>query len=140
VKDNQPEKATSAASGLDRMAQAWETREGPAVFATVDAASKMPNAIFVNEIRYLPGEGFIVANNYFSKTLANIKNGTKGAILFLTKERKSFQVKGTLSYHTQGPIFENMQSWHNPKHPGVAAVLLHVEQAYSGAEELFRSS
>jgi hypothetical protein len=56
--------------------------------------------------------------------------------LFLTKERKSFQVKGPLPYHTDGPIFEFMQTWHDPKHPGVAATLLRIEEAYSGAEKL----
>ena len=136
MKENQPSKISSNTDGLNLVAQAWESREGPAVFATVDAA-KTPNAIYVGEIRYVPGEGFIVADNYFSKTRANIKSGTRGAILFLTKERKSFQVKGTLTYHTDGPIFANMQSWHDPKYPGVAATLLRVEEAYSGAEKLF---
>jgi hypothetical protein len=123
-------------NGMEIVAQAWDNREGPAVLATVDAA-KTPNVIYVGEIRYAPREGFIVADNYFCKTRANIKNGTKGAILFLTKDRKSFQVKGPMTYHTEGPIFENMRSWHDPKYPGVAAVLLRVEGAYSGAEKLY---
>ena len=106
-----------------------------AVLATVDAA-RTPNAIYVGEIRYVPGKGFIVVDNYFCKTRANIKAGTKGAILFLTKERKSFQVKGSLSYYTQGPVFKNMHSWHDPKYPGVAALLLRVDEAYSGADKL----
>jgi predicted pyridoxine 5'-phosphate oxidase superfamily flavin-nucleotide-binding protein len=127
--------AAATPDGLNRVVQAWENREGPAVFATVDAA-KTPNAIYVGEIRYVPGEGFIVADNYFNKTRANIKGGSRGAILFLTKERKSFQVKGPLTYHSDGPIFKNMQSWHDPKYPGVAAALLRVEEAYSGAEKL----
>jgi predicted pyridoxine 5'-phosphate oxidase superfamily flavin-nucleotide-binding protein len=122
-------------NGNKLLAQAWANREGPAVLTTVDAA-KMPNAIYVGEIRHVPGEGFIVADNYFCKTRANIQSGTKGAILFLTKGRKSFQVKGPLTYHTAGPIFENMRSWHDPKYPGVAAMLLRVEEAYSGAEKL----
>ena len=132
---SQPSKASSTTNGMKIVAQAWDNREGPAVLATVDAA-KTPNAIYVGEIRYVPGEGFIVADNYFHKTRANIKTGTKGVILFLTKERKSFQVKGPLTYHTAGPVFENMRSWHDPKYPGVAAVLLRVEEAYSGAEQL----
>jgi hypothetical protein len=122
-------------SGLEIIAHAWTNREGPAVLVTVDAA-KMPNAIYVGEIRHVPSEGFIVADNYFCKTRANIQNGTKGAILFLTKDRKSFQVKGPLTYHAEGPVFENMRSWHDPKYPGVAATLLQVEEAYSGAEKL----
>ncbi|MBP9900542.1 MAG: pyridoxamine 5'-phosphate oxidase family protein [Verrucomicrobia subdivision 3 bacterium] len=122
-------------NGMELIAQAWENREGPAVLATVDAA-KAPNVIYVGEIRYVPGTGFIVADNYFCKTRANIKSGSRGAILFLTKDRKSFQVKGPLSYHTDGPVFENMRSWHDPKYPGVAATRLRVEAAYSGAEQL----
>lgn len=135
MKNTQPSGALPTANGMNLIAQAWENREGPAVLATVGAA-QTPNAIYVGEIRHVPGEGFIVADNYFNKTRANIKAGTQGAILFLTKERKSFQVKGPLTYHTQGPVFDNMQSWHDPKHPGVAAVLLRVEAAYSGAEKL----
>lgn len=122
-------------NGIEIVTEAWTNREGPAVLVTVDAA-KTPNAIYVGEIRYVPGEGFIVADNYFCKTRANIQNGTKGAILFLTKDRKSFQVKGPLSYHTEGPVFDSMRSWHDPKYPGVAATLLQVEEAYSGAEKL----
>jgi predicted pyridoxine 5'-phosphate oxidase superfamily flavin-nucleotide-binding protein len=122
-------------NGMEIVAQAWDNRDGPAVLATVDAA-KTPNVIYVGEIRYVPDEGFIVADNYFCKTRANIKSGTKGAILFLTKDRKAFQVKGALTYHTEGPFFENMRSWHDPKHPGVAATLLRIEEAYSGAEKL----
>jgi predicted pyridoxine 5'-phosphate oxidase superfamily flavin-nucleotide-binding protein len=138
--ENERVNPTSAASGMERVAKAWEDREGPAVFVTVEASQVMPNAIYVGEIRYIPEKGFIIADNYFSKTRENIKKGTNGAILFLTKERKSFQVKGTLTRHTQGSVFENMQSWHDPKHPGVAAVLLRVEEAYSGAEVLYRLS
>lgn len=122
-------------SGLTTLVQAWEQRDGPAVFATVDAA-KMPNAVYVGEIRYLEGEGFVVADNYFHKTRANIQAGSKGAVLFLTKERKSFQVKGPLTYHTTGPVFDFMQSWHDPKYPGVAATLLRIEDAFTGAEKL----
>ena len=135
MKNTQPSGALPTANGMDLIAQAWENRDGPAVLATVDAA-QTPNAIYVGEVRHVPGEGFIVADNYFNKTRANIKAGTQGAILFLTKERKSFQVKGPLTYHTKGPIFDNMQSWHDPKYPGVAAALLRVEAAYSGAEKL----
>jgi len=123
-------------NGMEILAKAWDDREGPAVLATVDAA-KTPNVIYVGEIRYVPSEGFIVADNYFCKTRANIKSGTKGAILFLTKDRKSFQVKGPLTYHTEGPVFDNMRSWHDPKLPGVAAIRLCVEEAYSGAEKLY---
>jgi predicted pyridoxine 5'-phosphate oxidase superfamily flavin-nucleotide-binding protein len=115
--------------------QAWLHREGPAVLATVDKEMK-PNIIYVGEIQYDSNEGFVVADNYFCKTRDNIKNGSTGSILFITMDKKSFQVKGSIAYHTKGPVFESMKAWHNPKLPGVAAVVLHVEEVFCGAEKL----
>ena len=116
--------------------QAWNNREGPAVLATVNG-DHTPNVIYVGEIKYEPDVGFVVADNYFDKTRRNIKNGsTRGAVLFITKEGKAYQVKGSLGYHTDGPFFNDMQSWHNPKHPGVAAAVLHMEEVYNGSEKL----
>ena len=121
--------------GMEVLAKAWDEREGPAVLTTIDSSNK-PNAIYVGEIRREPEIGFVVADNYFDKTRRNIKNGSSGAILFITKEGKSYQAKGPLAYHTQGPVFESMKAWHNPKLPGVAATVLQVEEMYSGAERL----
>jgi predicted pyridoxine 5'-phosphate oxidase superfamily flavin-nucleotide-binding protein len=125
----------SASNGIARLETAWEDREGFSILATVDETKK-PNAIYVGEIGFLQGEGFVVANNYFKKTFANLQAGNLGSLLFLTKERKSFQAKGPLTYHTSGPDFDFMKSWHDPKHPGLGAVLLRVEEAYSGAERI----
>jgi predicted pyridoxine 5'-phosphate oxidase superfamily flavin-nucleotide-binding protein len=78
----------------------------------------------------------VVANNYFSKTLENILAGSKGTILFITKEGKSYQMKGTIEYHKEGRIFEDMKKWNPKKHPGHAAAALKVEEVYTGAEKL----
>ena len=117
------------------LAQAWEQREGPAVLTTVDSAGK-PNSIYVGEIKYEPDTGFVVVDNYFDKTRRNIKAGSPGAILFITKDSKAYQAKGSLSYHTEGQTFDDMQKWHDPKHPGIAATVLEVEELYSGSEKL----
>jgi len=122
------------ANGMEMLTQAWNNREGPTVLATVDAAKK-PNAIYVGEIWLVP-EGFLVADNYFNKTRVNIGNGSPGALLFITKDRKSFQVKGGIAYYTNGPLFDSMRASHNPKHPGVAAVLVRIEDVFCGAEKL----
>ena len=78
----------------------------------------------------------VIANNYFSKTLENILAGSKGTILFLTKEGKSFQIKGRIAYHTEGEIYDDMKKWNPQKHPGHAAAALNVEEVYSGAEKI----
>ncbi len=121
--------------GREVLTEAWEDRKGPAVFATVDRENK-PNVIYVGDIRYQPETGIIVADNYFHKTRENIKNQSSGAMVFLTNKGKAYQVKGSIEYHTEGKIFEDMKKWHNAKHPGVAAVVLNVEEIYSGAERI----
>ena len=123
------------AQGMKVLAKAWEEREGPAVLTTVDS-DKKPNSIYVGEIRFDEKTGFVVADNFFDKTRKNIKAGSLGSILFITKEQKAYQVKGLLAYHTDGTVFESMNVWHNPKLPGVAATVLQVEEVYSGAERL----
>lgn len=115
--------------------QAWQDRELPVVLATV-APDGQPNAIYASSVREYGDDLLVVADNYFHKTRANILAGSPGALLFITKARKSYQIKGRLTYHTAGPVFADMKAWNPPKHPGVAAAVLHVEQVFCGAEQL----
>ena len=78
----------------------------------------------------------VVADNYFNKTRANVLRGGKGALLFRDKQGKAYQIKGTLEYHTQGEIFDDMKKWNPPEHPGHAAAALVIEEAFSGAQKL----
>jgi len=48
----------------------------------------------------------------------------------------SFQIKGSIEYHKDGKIFEDMKQWNPTKLPGHAAAALKVEEVYSGAEKL----
>ena len=125
----------SANPPSDAIDAAWEKHSGPAVFVTVDR-NGTPNAIYVTCIRKHGPRRFVIADNYFSKTRANIASGCKGSLLFITGDGKSFQLKGSLSVHKEGELFVFMKSWLDPKHPGVAAVAFDVKEAYSGAEKL----
>ena len=114
---------------------AWEDREGPVVLATVDK-NGIPNAIYANSVSKYSEEMIVIADNYFSKTLENIQSGSKGSVLFLTSEKKSYQIKGKIAYLTEGPVFDDMKAWNPTRHPGRAAVAIHVEEVYSGAKRL----
>ena len=119
--------------------EAWEDRDGPIVFATVDG-QKMPNVIYATCVKRVNDVQWVVADNFFHKTRANILSGSSVALLFITKARKSFQLKGTVDYQTEGPLFEDMKVWLEdlkPGLPGVAAAVLTVEEAYNGAEKLW---
>ena len=115
--------------------EAWEKREGPAVFATV-GENKNPNIIYVTCVSFFGDNKVVVADNYFSKTRKNIMLGSKGSLLFISKDNKAYQVKGKLEYHKSGELFDYMKSWNPQEHPGNAATVLLVEEVYSGADRL----
>ena len=114
---------------------AWNEREGAIAFATVDPKG-VPNAIYATCVSLDGDDRIVVADNYFSKTLENIKSGSRGAVLFLTRDKRSFQIKGAIEYHTEGRIYEEMKGWNPAKHPGRAAVAVKVEEVYCGADRL----
>lgn len=120
----------------ENVSQAWNDRKGPIVLITNDE-NAVPNAIYATCVSKYDEETLVVADNYFNKTQQNLTSGSrKGALLFITEAGKAYQIKGTLEYHTEGPIFDDMKKWNSEKHPGHAAAALKVEEVYCGAEKL----
>jgi len=119
----------------EKVSKAWEDREGPIILTTVNRDG-IPNSIYATCVSIFSEDTVVVANNYFSKTLENILAGSKGTILFITKEGKSYQIKGSIEYHKEGSVYEDMKKWNPKKHPGHAAAALKVEEVYTGAEKL----
>ena len=117
------------------VSKAWDHHNGPIVLVTVDQNGR-PNAIYATCVGKFGNDTLVVADNFFDKTRRNILQGSQGAILFITKDNKAFQVKGKLAYHRSGAIYEDMKKWNPPQHPGHAAVALTVEEVYSGAQKL----
>ena len=116
--------------------EAWENREGPVVMATVDSSGR-PNTIYVTCVNKYSNDQIVVADNKMHKTRANIKIGSPVSLLYITKKMKAFQLKGSVAYVTEGPLFDDMKNgWLDKKHPGHAAVVIHIEEVYSGAVKL----
>jgi predicted pyridoxine 5'-phosphate oxidase superfamily flavin-nucleotide-binding protein len=92
----------------EKVSQAWEDREGPIILSTVNEDG-IPNAIYATCVSKFKERTIVIANNYVYKTLENIQAGSKGTILFLTKEGKTFQIKGSVAYHTEGDIYDDMK-------------------------------
>jgi predicted pyridoxine 5'-phosphate oxidase superfamily flavin-nucleotide-binding protein len=117
-------------------AEAWENREGPVVMTTVDSKGT-PNTIYVTCVNKYSNDQIVVADNKMHKTRANIQAGSKVTLLYITKKKKAFQLKGSVAYITEGPIFDDMKNgWLDKKYPGHAAVVIHIEEVYTGAEKL----
>lgn len=119
----------------EAVSKAWDERDGAAVFTTVDPKGN-PNSIYVTCVGKFDEGTVVVADNYFSKTKKNILSGSRGALLFMTKEGKAYQLKGAIEYSTEGEMFDFMKCWNPKEHPGNAAAVLKVDEAYSGAEKL----
>ena len=119
----------------EEVAKAWKEREGPLVLATVDARG-LPNAIYASIVSRIADGRIAVADNYFDKTIANIRSGSKASILFITKNRKSYQIKGLVEYRREGPLYEDMLAWADPEHPRRGVAVLNPEEVYKGNERL----
>ncbi len=119
----------------EEVSRAWDDRNGPIVFTTVDKDG-VPNSIWATCVSKFNEETIVIADNYFDKTRKNILDGCRGCVLFITKEGKSFQIKGTIEYHKEGAVFEDMKQWNPARHPGNAAAVLKVDEVYCGAEKL----
>ncbi len=117
------------------VSKAWEDRQGPVVLSTVNKDG-IANAIYANSVSKYSEELIVIADNYFSKTKENIQSGSKGSILFITSEKKSYQIKGSIAYLKEGAVFDDMKTWNPTRHPGHAAAAIQVEEVYSGAKKL----
>jgi predicted pyridoxine 5'-phosphate oxidase superfamily flavin-nucleotide-binding protein len=116
--------------------EAWENREGPVVMTTVDS-NGTPNTIYVSCVNKYSNDQIVVADNKMHKTQANVKSGSPVSLLYITKEKKAFQLKGSVTYLTEGTIFDDMKNgWLDKKYPGYAAVVVHIEEVYNGAKKL----
>jgi len=113
----------------------WKNKTGAPVMTTVDKDGNT-NSIYATCVSIFNDETILVANNYFNKTLKNIENGCRGNFLFITEEKKSYQLKGTYSHFTKGVEFDDMKKWNPDRLPGVGVAVLTVEEIYSGAERI----
>lgn len=115
--------------------EAWANKEGACIMTTVGPAG-IPNSIYATCVSLYQQENILVANNYFNKTAKNMAKSCPGSFLFMTKEGKSYQLKGTYTHFTEGEYFEDMKKWNPAKHPGVGVAVLTVTEIYSGSQKI----
>ncbi|MBN1764593.1 MAG: pyridoxamine 5'-phosphate oxidase family protein [Sedimentisphaerales bacterium] len=95
-----------------------------------------PNVIYVKYLKVIDDETVVLADNYFHKTRDNIQKNPNLAFVVLDEEKGSFQIKGSVQWSNDGPLYDDMLTWVPDKFPRIAAVVLHVEKIYNGAEQL----
>ena len=96
----------------------------------------VPNLVYITYLKVIDDQTVLIADNYLNKTRDNILNNGKIAFAVRDEEKGSFQIKGTAERQTEGELFDDVQKWVNDKLPKVAAVVMHVEEIYNGAEKI----
>lgn len=101
--------------------------------ATIDG---MPNAVPVGAKKILDDETILISDQYFNKTLANLKANPQVAVTFW-EGREGYQLKCTATIETQGERFEETAKWirdlgDKAGHPleSKGAVILHIDAIY----------
>ena len=108
------------------------------VLGTADSTG-VPNVVPVGAVRLLDDETILISDQYFRKTLSNLRENPKAAISFWEMEKgEGYQIKGEATIHTEGKIFEETVEWirrfseeigHPLKSKG--AVVIKIAEIYS---------
>jgi predicted pyridoxine 5'-phosphate oxidase superfamily flavin-nucleotide-binding protein len=109
-------------------------KQKPVPMATSSKAG-VPNVVFIGAMKILDDETILIADNFFYKTAANLKENPKVSLLCYSSEtKKSFQIKGSAEVHVKDKVHDDMIMWvHgiNPKLPAKAAVIVKIEEIYN---------
>ena len=112
---------------------------GPYPIATASPEGK-PNLVYVSFLRILDDETIQVADNFFFKTRQNLDANPALTVTALHPDGGGcFQIKGPVEILTEGAVYDDCVSWvhgRSAKLPAKAAVNLHVDEIYSGAERI----
>lgn len=79
------------------------------VFATADAQGQ-PNSCVVGMKKVVDAETVYLSDQFFNKTLANVKENQKVSIVFW-EGHDAFQIHGTARYVNEGEEFTSQKEW-----------------------------
>ena len=96
----------------------------------------VPNVVYISYLKVIDDQTVLIADNFLHKTRDNILSNGKIAFTVLDEKKGSFQIKGTAKRLTEGAMFDEVQKWVDDKLPRVAAVVMHIEDIYNGAERI----
>ncbi len=113
----------------------WSNKQDAIVLTTVSATG-IPNSIYATMAALYNDNKVLIANNKFKKTLENIETSKEATVLFITKETKSYQLKGSVSYKTEGNEFNDMKRWNRADLPGYGVAVIEIQEIFSGAEKI----
>ena len=95
---------------------------------------RVANVVYISYLKVIDDQTVLIADNFLNKTRDNILSNGKIAFTVLDDKKGSFQIKGRAERLTEGAMFDEVQKWVSNELPKVAAVVMHIEDIYNGAE------
>ncbi|MEA1969973.1 MAG: pyridoxamine 5'-phosphate oxidase family protein [Thermodesulfobacteriota bacterium] len=100
--------------------------------ASLSTATKdgIPNSVPVGAKKVIDNETLLISNQYFNKTLENIKANPNVAITFW-EGKEGYQIKGTTTIETTGPRYEETAAWIKERgHTCKGILIIKIEEIF----------
>jgi predicted pyridoxine 5'-phosphate oxidase superfamily flavin-nucleotide-binding protein len=91
-----------------RMKEIFEKQE--TVVLATSAKNGAPNVVPITAKKILDDETILVSDQFFNKTLANLKENPQASIT-TWDNLEGYQLKGSVAIETSGPRFEETAKW-----------------------------
>lgn len=103
------------------------------VFLATSSKNGEPNVVPVGAFRVMDDGTLLISDQFFNKTLQNMTENKRAALSWWG-EKGGFQIKGTLTLHTDDEIFRQDVAWMKEFRPNLVpktAVLLKITDVFS---------
>ena len=80
-------------------------------FLSTAAKDGTPNVVPIGAVKFLDDETLLISDQFFGKTLMNMKENPRIALSWWSKKSKGFQIKGDVTIHTDDEVFEQDVEW-----------------------------
>jgi hypothetical protein len=101
-------------------------------FLATSSKGSVPNVVPIGAFKVLDEGTLLISDQFFNKTLQNMKDNPKAALSWWG-EKGGFQIKGTVTIHTDGEIFRQDVAWIKEIRPNLtpkSAVVLTITDVY----------
>ena len=108
----------------------------PAVILSTATVDGTPNSVPVGSKKIIDDETILFSDQFFNKTLANMKANSKVAVTFWEKQ-EGYQLKGTVTIEITGQRYEDTARWFEDLGNKIGfplqskgAIILRIEEIY----------
>jgi hypothetical protein len=103
------------------------------VYLATSSQDRVPNVVPIAAFRILDDGTMLISDQFFNKTLQNMKENPKIALSWWG-DKGGFQIKGTVTIHTNDEIFRQDVAWMKeswPKFVLKSAVIVKITDVYA---------